>query len=87
MLGGIERADGEGKVGMVKGLVSKVMAVQLGSGASVLPFGGTLLALHGVLYHGVWSLEFGVWGLQKIPLVLLSLLSGRLFVCFAKREN
>jgi hypothetical protein len=31
MLGGLERADGEGKVEMVKGLVSKVMAVQLGS--------------------------------------------------------
>jgi hypothetical protein len=34
-----------------------------------------------------WSLVFGVWSLLTIPLVLLSFPSGRLFVCFAQREN
>jgi hypothetical protein len=58
MLGGLERADGEGKVGMVKGLMSMVLAVQFGSGASVLPFGGASFVLQKVLYHGVWSLQY-----------------------------
>jgi hypothetical protein len=70
MLGGLERAVGEGKVGMIKGLMGMVLAVQFGSGASVLPFGGASFVLQKVLYHEVWSLECSI---RTIPLVLLSL--------------
>jgi hypothetical protein len=66
-------ADGEGRVAVVKGLMSMVLAVQLGPGLRY--YCPLSTSFDFVQRYGLWSLVFGVRSSRKIPLVLLSFLS------------